>query len=198
VNSSSFTVDPAVQFATGGRSVQFTIPANSTTAQFPSGATIRLQTGTVAGAITVTAAFTLEGGLSVTPDAPPAITLEIPAAPPRVLDVQLDSRTTNGFNIVVTGLSTTRSLTQLELEFVSSAKFTLPSSRFTINVESASSGWYRSAESQIYGSLFTARVPFTFQAPSGSLNLDEAIQSISATLVNEKGRSNSFSLTPRP
>ncbi|MCX6636442.1 MAG: choice-of-anchor D domain-containing protein [Acidobacteria bacterium] len=198
VNSSSFSVDPAVQFATGGRSVAFTIPANTTKAQFPGGTDIRLQAGTVAGTINVTAAFATESGINVTPDSPPAISLQIPAAPPRVLDVQFDARTTNGFSIVVTGLSTTRSLTQLELDFASSSKYNVPTGRFTLNVESASSAWYRSAESQIYGSLFIARVPFTFQGPGGSLNLDQVFQSISATLTNEKGRSNSLSVTPQP
>lgn len=198
VNSSSFSVDPAVQFATGGRSVAFTIPAKATEAQFPSGTDIRLQTGTVAGTINVTAAFATESGINVTPDSPPTISFQIPAAPPRVLDVQLDTRTTSGFSIVVTGLSTTRSLTQLELEFASSSKYIVPTGRFTLNVESASSAWYRSTESQTYGSLFTARIPFTFQGPGGSTSLDQVFQSISATLTNEKGRSNSLSVTPHP
>jgi hypothetical protein len=198
VNSSSFSVDPAVQFATGGRSVAFTIPANTTKAQFPGGTDIRLQTGTVAGTINVTAAFATESGINVTPGSPPTIGLQIPAAPPRVLDVQLDARTTSGFTIVVTALSTTRSLTQLELDFASSSKFNVPTGRFTLNVESVSSAWYRSAESQMYGSLFTARVPFTYQAPAGSTSLDQVFQSISATLTNEKGRSNSLSVTLHP
>lgn len=198
VNSSSFSVDPAVQFASGGRSVAFTIPANTTEAQFPGGTDIRLQTGTVAGTINVTAAFATESGINVTPDSPPTISLQIPAAPPRVLDVQLDARTTSGFTIVVTALSTTRSLTQLELDFTSSPKFNVPTGRFTLNVESASSTWYRSAESQTYGSLFTARIPFTFQAPGGSTSLDQVFQSISTTLANEKGPSNSLSVTPHP
>jgi hypothetical protein len=115
-----------------------------------------------------------------------------------VLDVQLDARTTSGFTIVVTALSTTRSLTQLELDFTSSPNFNVPTGRFTLNVESASSAWYRTTESQAYGSLLTARVPFTFQGPGGSLNLDQVFQSISATLTNEKGRSNSLSVTPHP
>ena len=43
-------VNPAVQFSTGGHVVAFTIPAYTSQAVFPGGATqIRLQTGTVAG-----------------------------------------------------------------------------------------------------------------------------------------------------
>src|SRR5262249_37173768 len=41
--------DPMVQFSTGGRSVTFTIAANSTTAVFPS--QVMLLTGTIAGTI---------------------------------------------------------------------------------------------------------------------------------------------------
>ena len=44
--------DPAVQFSTGGRTVKFTIPANTTSAVFPS--PLMLVTGTVSGTVAVT------------------------------------------------------------------------------------------------------------------------------------------------
>ena len=51
--SGTLPADPAVQFATGGLTVPFTIPANSTSAVFGAqGTQIGLQTGTVAGTIT--------------------------------------------------------------------------------------------------------------------------------------------------
>ena len=43
--------DPTVQFSTGGRTAQLTIPAGSTTAS----ATVGVQTGTMAGTVTITA-----------------------------------------------------------------------------------------------------------------------------------------------
>jgi hypothetical protein len=196
VNSRSFSVDPAVQFATGGRTVAFTVPANSTKAQFPGGSEIRLQTGTVAATISVAATFATEGGLNITPEAAPAMSFEVAETAPRVLDIQIDSRTTSGFTIVVTGLSTTRTLKQMDLNFAASSNFNLPNGRFSVSIESASAAWYRSVESQAYGSLFTARIPFSLQGLNDSLTLNQVFQSISASLTNEKGQSNSLSVTP--
>ena len=198
VNSSSFSVDPTVQFATGGRSVAFTIPANTTQAQFPTGSEIRFQTGTVAGTISVSASFATTSGVNVTPDAPPTMSVTVPPSPPRVLDVRFDARSSTSFVVVITGLSTTRSLTQLELEFAASQKFQVPAGRFTLNLDSASTAWYRSVESQSYGSLCTVSIPFTVQGEGSPSSLEEVFQSISATLTNEKGRSNTLSIAPHP
>lgn len=197
VNSASFVVDPAVQFSTGGRSVAFTIAANETQAQFPTGPEVYFQTGSVAGTISVRASFTTLG-MDITPQAAPSLEVVIPAAAPRVLDIQLGARTANSLAVVITGMATTRSLEQLELRFVPSPKFNVPGGQFTLNIGSAASAWYRSRESEAYGSLFTASIPFTVQTQGDVLNLDEVFQSISATLANEKGRSNTLSVTPRP
>ena len=125
VNSSSYSVDPAVQFSTGGRTVAFTIPANETQAQFPTGPEIYFQTGSIAGTINLRASFTTLG-INVTPDAAPSLDVVIPPGPPQVLDVQLAAQSPTSLAVVVTGLATTRSLDQLELQFVSSPKFTVP------------------------------------------------------------------------
>jgi hypothetical protein len=93
-------------------------------------------------------------------------------------------------------MATTRSLEQLELQFVSSPKFNVPGGKFTLGIGPASGSWYRSRESEAYGSLFTASIPFTVQT-GNSLNLEEVFESVSATLTNEKGRSNTLSVTPR-
>ena len=62
-SSDAFANDPAVQFSSGGRTATFTIPANGTEAIFPNGTNrIRLQTGSVVGAITLSATFQTERG----------------------------------------------------------------------------------------------------------------------------------------
>src|SRR5262249_40981093 len=59
--------DPSIHFASGGRTVNFTVPANSTQALFNGTATsIPLQTGTTAGDIVLTQSFTLPGGFDLT------------------------------------------------------------------------------------------------------------------------------------
>lgn len=195
VNSASFSVDPAVQFSTGGRSVAFTIPAYETQAQFPTGPEVYFQTGSVAGTINVRATLTTLG-INITPEAAPSLDVVIPQSAPRVLDLHLSARSANSLEVVVTGMATTRSLEQLELQFVSSPRFNVPSGKFTLGIGSASGSWYRSRESEAYGSLFTASIPFTVQT-GNSLNIEEVFESISATLTNEKGRSNTLSVTPR-
>ena len=66
--------DPGVQFATGGTTTAFVIPANSTDAVFGAqGSQIRLQTGTVSSTITLTPSFTTQaGGVDLTPSGGPA------------------------------------------------------------------------------------------------------------------------------
>src|SRR5262249_29079869 len=57
--------DPAIQFSTGGRTVTFTIPANSTEARFASAsdpAPLAFQTGTVAGTLKFSGSFTAAAG----------------------------------------------------------------------------------------------------------------------------------------
>jgi transposase len=81
VSSDTFVTDPSVQFSTGGRTVSFTIPANGTQAVFSNGATtIKLQTGSVAGGITITPSFATRTGYSLTPDSPASLSLSIASA----------------------------------------------------------------------------------------------------------------------
>jgi hypothetical protein len=71
--------DPMVQFATGGRSVSFTIPANSTQAQFAGKANAVISGGTLAGAMTLTATVTSPSDL---PPPPATATVNVSSSPP--------------------------------------------------------------------------------------------------------------------
>jgi hypothetical protein len=196
VNPAGTTVDPAVQFATGGRSVAFTFPAGSTTAQFPAGPTIGVQTGTVASTIRLSATLATKTGIDITPDAPPATSLEIRAAAPQVVDVSVVSQTANGFTISVTGFSTTRSANQLALDFAPKNGYSLPTGSFTFDIRSGANVWYQSAASQTYGSLFTVTVPFTYPDTESSWTPNLIFQSIAATLTNDIGQSNKLTIAP--
>ena len=50
----SFADDPTIQFASGGRTVNFKIPANTTSAVFGQASQVQFSSGTVAGVITLT------------------------------------------------------------------------------------------------------------------------------------------------
>lgn len=190
-NSEVFANDATVQFSTGGRSVPFTIPANSTSAVFPNNASqIRLQTGSVAGTITLTPSFATEGGVNITPSDPPTIRINVAQAAPEVTALQLGAKSANSFSVLITGYSTSRSITQMELQLTPAAGVNMQATRFTINVESAFLSWYQNAQSQQFGSLFTATLPVTLEgsAPNGG-SLVDAIQSVSISLGNTSGSS---------
>ena len=77
--------DPAVQWATGGRQVAFTIPAGSTEADFgPSGEAVEFRSGSLSGEIVVTARLASdEWRVDLTPDPQPEVrfTVDVPDAP---------------------------------------------------------------------------------------------------------------------
>lgn len=196
-NSEVFANDPTVQFATGGRTVSFTIPPNATRAIFPGNATsIRLQTGTVAGSIVLTPSFQTEGGVDLTPANPLQHTIVIPLAPPRILSALVTNKTTNGFTLQISGYATSRSVTQIELQFTPIAGETLANNRLTLNVETTFLAWYQSQASQQFGSLFTASVPITLTGDvSGqNLNLSDTLQAVAVTLSNRQGTSNAVTV----
>ncbi|MGP8244755.1 MAG: beta strand repeat-containing protein [Bryobacteraceae bacterium] len=170
--------DPSVQFSTGGRTAQETIAAGSTLA-LPA---LAIQTGTVAGTITITAQL-LAGTQDITPTPAPSISIVIASLAPVITKVSASS-TTGGFTISVVGYSTTRQVTQAVLQFTPASGTTLSSATFTIPTTSLFTTWYGSAAAAPYGSQFTFTQPFTV---SGSA---PAVTSVSVTLSNSQGNSN--------
>lgn len=203
-NSDSFAVDPALQFITGGRSVTFTIPANCTRAIFSNNATqIRLQTGTVAGAIVLSPAFSLSTtGLNLTPSVPPSLTLTVPARPPSILNAEVtggSQLTSNVITLFVTGMATNRSLTRMNLQFTpkSDTQVSVGGSQFALDISTTATLWYRSPNSQSFGSLFTATIPVTLQGLPLAMRPSDVLESVTITLVNELGTSSPASAPVR-
>jgi hypothetical protein len=199
-NSEVFANDPAVQFATGGRTVNFTIPANSTRAIFPNNQNvIRVQTGSVAGSITVTPAITTtEGGIVLTPTTPPSLTLTVASGAPRILSVSLGGKTATTITVLVSGYATNRSVTSMRLVFTPTSGETVGTTDVTVPVEPSFLGYYQSAASAPYGSLFTVSIPLTLAGDIKNVtSVTDTIQSIAATLTNRVGTSNSVSLALR-
>jgi hypothetical protein len=170
--------DPSVQFSTGGRTAQETIAAGSTLA-LPA---LAIQTGTVAGTITVTAQL-LAGTQDVTPTPAPSTTLIIASLAPVITKVST-ATAAGGFTITVVGYATSRQVTQAVLQFTPAPGTTLSAASFTIPTTSLFTTWYGSAAAAPYGSQFTFTQPFTV---SGS---PQAVTSVSVTLSNSQGNSN--------
>jgi len=151
----------------------FTIPAGSTVLSLPA-----IQTGTVAGTITLT----------VTASGQPAVTstVVVPAIVPVIEanSVQITNVTSSGFVVELVASSTPRDVQSATFTFSagSGTQLTGPTT-FTVDVSSLLSQWYRSSAGQSYGSLFSLRAPFTHSGDSS------AIGSVSVTLTNSVGTS---------
>jgi len=196
--SESFVSDPSVQFATGGPGATFTIPAGATRAVFSNGAnTIRFQTGSVAGAIIVTPLFATEGGLDLTPENPLTLRATLPAGPPRLLSLNVDGRSATGLLLQAIGYSTTRSLTSMKVVFTGRPGFNFPRTEFTQDLTVNSFLWFNSQASAGFGGQFVLQLPFTFSISSGTTAPTEAIESITLTVANDRGESNTLTVQLR-
>jgi len=178
--------DPAVQFSSGGRMVSLSIPAGATVATFPV-PNLGLQTGTVAGLITLTATLRA-GGSDITPSPAPVRTVRVNRAGPVISTVRI-TRTATGFEVAITGFSTPREVTQVMFHFNAAAGATLQTADVTVPVESLFSAWFGSAASAQYGGQFTFTQPFTLQGTAGG------IASVAVTLANRVGNSNTVTAT---
>ena len=181
--------DPSIQFSTGGRTINFSIPANATRAVFSNGApNIAFQTGTVSGQIELTASGR-SGGSSPTllPAAIRILTLS--RRSPAITRLSIASRTPSGFELAITGFSTPRSLMQATFRFTAAQGASLETSTVNLNLATAAATWFQSQTAATLGGQFRLIVPFTIQ---GEMT---AIQSVSVTLSNSEGTSNRLECT---
>ncbi|MBM3767206.1 MAG: choice-of-anchor D domain-containing protein [Acidobacteria bacterium] len=194
-SSDVFANDPAVQFAVGGRSVNFVIPAGQRNAVFPNGqTTVRLQTGTVAGTIVLSPTFASDGGIALTPATPDTLVLTVPQTAPRVLSVQVGSKTTTGFQVLVTGYATSRQVTSIDLTFTAANGENVPTTRLNIPADASFTAWYQNAASAAFGSQFTATIPITLSGEVVNVtSLSDTVTAVSATITSRAGTSNAVS-----
>ncbi len=174
--------DQTIQFATGGRTASFAIAANATQSS-----QIALQTGSVAGTITLT--FSLQAA-GVDLDATGLTqTIKIARAAPAIQSVNV-SRNANGFTIQVLGLSTPRELTEVDLHFTAAAGANLQTTSLNESLTAVSNKWYQSQASAQFGSQFLLVLPIT--ASQGSAN---AVSGVSVVLKDSIGASQPVSAT---
>lgn len=199
--SGEFGSDPNVQFSTGSsagnRTVDFTIPANSTSADFAGqGSQILLQTGTVAETVTLTPSFTTSGGVPITPASSTTLQFTIPSSAPVLESAQVtettSSTTSASFTLVVVGYSTTRSLSSLNVTFNPASGFNLATTESSIDLSGPANVWFQSAGSQSYGGQFQISETFNLTGSvAANKTLLDSIASVSATVSNGVGTSDS-------
>jgi large repetitive protein len=175
--------DPAVQFSSGGRRITFTIPANSTQPLF-SGSGLNVQTGTVAGTISLVATMQYNG-TDVTPLPVPTLTAQVARIAPEITNVTV-ARKAGGFDVSIIGDSTPREVTSATFQFTGSSGETF---EVTVNVSGAFQGWYRQAGSAVFGSQFALIQPFTVQGDATNVKL------VTVTLTNSVGTSQAAKAT---
>lgn len=187
--------DSSVQFSTGGRTVDFAIPANSTSANFAGqGSEIPVQTGTVAETVTLTPSFATTAGVDVTPPSPATLQFAIASSAPVLESLQVTNETASSFSLVITGYSTTRSLGSLDVTFTPASGYSLTTSTFNIDVSQVAALWFQSATSVTsFGGLFQITEDFTLPGPIPvGKTLIQAIASASVTVTNGVGTSSSL------
>jgi len=168
--------DPAIQFATGGRTYTFTIPANTT--QTP---TIQIQSGTDAGTVTVTLALSA-AGQNVTPPALQPVIITIPPVAPVITSATL-TRTGDTITVSNIGFSDTREVSSAGFHFVASAGNTINDPDFTVPATALFSTWFSTAGSQAYGSEFTYIQIFSLSSGNS------VVGKVTVSLTNSAGTS---------
>ncbi len=176
--------DPALQFAQGGTTLTFSVPAGVATVDLPQNGA--LQQGTVAGVITVTLTRLVGGTTDLLPQPSPSRTITVRGLAPVILpnSVRLLNVTPNGFEVELTAYSTPRDLTTGTFTFAAAAGAQIDGTAvFTVNLSDSLARWYASEEGRAYGSAFRLRVPFTLSGdPSG-------LQSVTVRISNSVGAS---------
>lgn len=191
-NSDSFSDDRTIQFATGGRTVDFRIPADSTEAIFGDSAKqIFFQAGTVAGQISLAASLQY-GNVNLTPQPAPTKQITMARREPGLRSVAITPKSATSFDLIISGFSTPRSVRRMMLQFTPAAGKQLATSSLTADVESAFAAWYASTASSSFGSQFS--VTLTISVASGDMN---SIQSVNVSAVNEHGTSNTVTANLR-
>ncbi len=165
--------DPNIQFSTGGHTAQVVIPAGSTT----SATSVGVQTGTVAGTITITSQLVV-GTTNGTAGPTQTITVQ-PSAP--VITNVTATRTSTGFTVTVTGFASNRDVDSASYQFSASEGANLQTTTLNTTVTPLFTTWYGSSSSSPYGSQFTLTQPFTVNGANTS------ILSVTVTLTNALG-----------
>jgi hypothetical protein len=186
-SSISFGDDSSIQFATGGRVVSFTIPANSTNAVFGQTQQVQFQTGSVAGTIAITPSFSI-GTVDLTPPQPLAKSVVLAAGAPQLQKVSVGAQSPSSFELLITGYSTPRSLSSITLTFAQSQGKSLQTTALSLDASAAFNSWYQSAASTATGSQFTASVTINVSGDA------TAVQSVSVTATNSQGASGPVSV----
>lgn len=183
--------NPQVQFLSSaatqsGRQFAFTIPAGGSSITLPA-----IQQSNVAGTIHIEITSLTDNGRDVLTNPHPAADVTVPRLAPVITDVSFANETATGFDIVISGYSTTRDLTTVNLTFQPRTGATLDGgTTFPVDVRNTLAQYYQTAAAANAGSSFTnLRIPITITGDKDSIG------GVSVTLTNSTGTSDSVTKT---
>ncbi|MFL6417676.1 MAG: putative Ig domain-containing protein [Bryobacteraceae bacterium] len=167
-NSTAGADDQMIKFvANSSRTLQFTIPANTTNVVVENNNS-QLQAGTTAGTITVTPALQTVGQ-TVSP-ALESKTITIPAAPPQFVGQATATRSgANGLLVTLSGFCTARQVVTAAFSFGGNANLQTRNLVVPQTVEDFAT-WYRDPTSILTGTQFRLNQPFTIHGNSNDVS----------------------------
>jgi hypothetical protein len=169
--------DSTIQFSSGGRTVDFEIPAGSTDISLPN---VELQTGTAAGTIRISVRLLSNGVVDITPTPAPNFTARIERAAPQIRTARM-TRNGSTLTVEISGFSTAREITQAVFRFRAAPGNSLRASEVTVAVEDLFSRYFQDSASARFGSQFIFRQPFTIEGDANAVTAE------SVTLTNRVG-----------
>jgi hypothetical protein len=171
--------DPRVRFSTGQRVLPFTIPAGSRqiSAQIAS-------TGTVAGATTIKLDRVRASGVPIY-TLPSPRQFRVPRTAPSITDACL-APVAGGLNLMITGFSTTRQLTNATVTLVTVEGGS--ERTFSIDVSGSAYDYFSTDESVRNGGAFTLTIPVSIQGGEVSGGSLELSNGTGAAAVRAVGR----------
>jgi hypothetical protein len=184
-NATNGKDDPNVMFVNNQastRTVDVTFPPNTSTAELslPSGV---LQAGTVAGTIELAILEAQVGGVATTPSSGD-FDVQVPRLAPVMTSVRILNRSSAGFDVEVTGYSTSREISAATFNFGAASGALLLTVQLQPDVTTAFGDYYLSETSTPVGGAFVYLQPFIVE--QGDVN---AVASVTVTLTNSVGTS---------
>ena len=168
--------DPAVQFSTGGRTVNFTIPANTTSAMFPS--PLMLVTGTVAGTVSIT------GSIQNGPSTFNLSSSTINSTPPQMTSLAA-TRLASAVTLRVIGYSPERRVTEIDFSFEVRVNGVIERVNLSRPVTAEFNTWFQNPASTPFGSAFR------FEQLFGVGGDPKTIDAVTVTMKNSQGSTTS-------
>ena len=121
--------------------------------------------------------------------------LTVPRTAPGLVALQVAARTADSVTLSVTGYTTARSVRAVEVQFTGKADAKIAETRFTIDLNTVSTAWFRTPGSEPFGGQFSLTIPFTFRASTAVTQpIIDSLESVSLTVTNETGTSNRLSV----